>query len=72
MPAFQLHGDFIELDKLLKAARLCGSGGEARRMIRDGLVTVDGETEHRLRRKIRCGMTVQLQHHCITVEQADG
>lgn len=67
MSEFQIHGEFIELDKLLKAARLCGSGGEARRMIREGLVAVDGQPEHRLRRKLRRGMTVRFQDQRIVI-----
>ena len=67
MAEFQITGDYIELDKLLKAARLCGTGGEARIVISEGLVTVDGETELRLRRKIRPGMTVDFDGQTLTV-----
>ena len=59
MAEFEITGEYIELDKLLKASRLCGTGGEARIVISEGLVTVDGEKELRLRRKVRLGMVVQ-------------
>jgi ribosome-associated protein len=67
MAEFQITGEYIELDKLLKAARLCGTGGEARIVINEGLVTVDGETETRLRRKIRPGMIVDFDGQILTV-----
>lgn len=67
MAEFQITGEYIELDKLLKASRLCGTGGEARIVISEGLVTVDGETELRLRRKVRPGMTVQYDGQTLNV-----
>ncbi|MDK2858595.1 MAG: ribosome-associated protein [Verrucomicrobiota bacterium] len=59
MVEFMIDGDFIELFKLLKATKLCGTGGEAKTVIDEGRVTVDGEVETRLRRKIRPGMNVE-------------
>ena len=47
--------DFIELDKLLKRENLAASGGEARYLIDQGLVQVNGEVETRRRRKCRPG-----------------
>ena len=67
MAEFQITGEYIELDKLLKATQLCGTGGEARIMISEGLVTVDGEVELRLRRKVRPGMKVAYDGNNITV-----
>lgn len=67
MAEFEMMGESIELDKLLKAAQSSSSGGEARSVIREGLVTVDGETELRVRRKIRPGMTVAYAGKTLTV-----
>ncbi|MFA7256354.1 MAG: RNA-binding S4 domain-containing protein [Kiritimatiellales bacterium] len=67
MAEFEITGEYIELDKLLKAARLCGTGGEARIVIGEGLVAVDGEVELRLRRKVRPGMTVQYNDETLTI-----
>ena len=47
--------DFIELDKLLKRENLAASGGEARYLIDQGLVQVNGAVETRRRRKCRPG-----------------
>lgn len=60
MNEFILHGESIDLCALLKATGLCTTGGEAKGMIRDGLVRVDGEIESRLRRKIGSGMRVEV------------
>ena len=35
--------DFIKLDSLLKLADVCSSGGEAKTLIAEGLVKVNGE-----------------------------
>jgi len=52
---FTLRGDYIELDNLLKASGIASSGAEAKDLIRQGRVLVNGEKESRLRRKIRKG-----------------
>lgn len=52
---FALRGDYIELDNLLKVSGIAASGAEARDLIRQGRVLVNGEKESRLRRKIRKG-----------------
>jgi len=49
---------YIKLDSLLKLANLAGSGGEAKVVIQEGLVKVDGETERRRGRKITAGAAV--------------
>lgn len=67
MIEFKITGEYIELFKLLKATHLCGTGGEAKIMIGEGLVTVEGEAESRLRRKVKPGMTVEYDGHVIRV-----
>jgi ribosome-associated protein len=57
---FPLRGDFITLDNLLKATGLAGSGGQAKAMVADGLVQVDGRDELRKTCKIRAGQVVSL------------
>lgn len=48
----QLSTPFIELDKLLKRENLAASGGEARYLISEGLVEVNGRVETRKRKKL--------------------
>lgn len=67
MAEFNLTGETIDLFQLLKAAHLCGTGGEAKIMISEGLVTVDGNIETRKRCKIRQGQTVKFNGEKIFV-----
>jgi ribosome-associated protein len=57
---FQLQGEFIELNVLLKLLGLAPSGGAAKALIADGAVAVDDAIETRIRRKLRAGQTVRL------------
>ena len=51
--------DYIELDKLLKRENLTASGGEARYLISQGVVRVNGQVETRKRRKCYPGDLVE-------------
>lgn len=53
-----LHGDYIELDHLLKLAGLCDSGGAGKALVASGQVQVDGQRELRKTCKLRAGQTV--------------
>ena len=66
---FPIHGEYIELCKLLKAANLVMSGGEGKEVVDQGLVTVDGHSEMRKRCKIRPGQVVEFSGHTISVTQ---
>jgi ribosome-associated protein len=57
---FELLGPFIQLDQLLKAVGLVGSGGEAHAAVEGGLVRVDGRVESRKRAKLRAGQRVTI------------
>jgi ribosome-associated protein len=57
---FELRGEYITLDALLKATGLAPSGGIAKMMIADGLVQVDGREELRKTCKIRAGQVVAM------------
>lgn len=65
---FQLRGEYIELIQLLKAAGLCGTGGEAKIAVAEGLVTVDGKTETRKRCKLTRGQRVEYNGHTIEIQ----
>ncbi|MBQ0084479.1 MAG: RNA-binding S4 domain-containing protein [Clostridiales bacterium] len=51
--------DFIKLDSLLKYANITSTGGEAKMLIADGKVTVNGEVCLMRGKKIRSGDTVK-------------
>lgn len=64
---FPLRGEFITLDRLLKASGLAESGGRAKTMVAEGMVQVDGRDELRKTAKIRAGQVVSLHGARITV-----
>ena len=68
---FQLRGEFIPLNDLLKLLGLAPSGGAAKALIAEGVVTVDGEIETRIRRKLRPGQVVRFADEEIRVVAAD-
>ena len=61
MEQIQIQTEFIKLDALLKFAALVGTGGEAKMVIGDGLVGVNGETCTQRGKKIRPGDRVDFQ-----------
>ncbi|MEP1094124.1 MAG: RNA-binding S4 domain-containing protein [Cyclobacteriaceae bacterium] len=69
MEKFKLEDhDFIELNKLLKILSWVASGGEAKQVIDEGLVTVNGEVEKRRRKKLRKGDTVVYGNEKASIE----
>lgn len=60
--------EFIKLDALLKFASLVGSGGEAKMLIQNGEVLVNGEVCTMRGKKIRSGDTVALNGREVTIE----
>jgi ribosome-associated protein len=68
---FQLQGEFIELNVLLKLLALAPSGGGAKALIVEGAVTVDGVVESRIRRKLRAGNSVRVADQEIRVLATD-
>jgi len=64
---FELSGEFIPLDALLKTTGLASSGGEAKAIVAAGRVVVDGKPELRKRCKIRIGQVVCLENAAVRV-----
>jgi ribosome-associated protein len=60
MDDLAIRGDTIRLGQALKLAGLAGSGGEARALIEDGAVTVNGEVERRRGRQLHPGDVVAV------------
>jgi ribosome-associated protein len=57
---FELNGEFVELNQLLKLIGLVDSGGAGKNMVASGVVSVDGKQELRKTAKIRAGQTVTV------------
>ena len=64
----KINTEFIKLDALLKFASMVGSGGEAKNLIQNGEVTVNGEVCTMRGKKIRSGDKVSLGGEEVTVE----
>jgi len=67
---FELRGEHITLDALLKATGLAPSGGGAKMMVAEGKVQVDGRDELRKTCKIRSGQVVSVAGARIKVAAA--
>lgn len=63
MEIFKLRKDeaYIELNNLLKIMSFVASGGEAKMIIKEGQVTVNGEVELRVRKKLKNGDIIHLK-----------
>ena len=64
---FPIKGEYIELIKLLKAIGIADSGGEAKTMVDEQLIQVNGVLELRKRAKLRKGDVVTTATHSITI-----
>ena len=68
MIEFELEGhEFIALNDLLKVVGLVESGGLAKTLIAEGMVSVDDNIELRKRCKIRANQIVEFQGEQIKV-----
>ena len=70
METIQIQTEFIKLDAFLKFAAMVGTGGEAKLVISDGLVKVNGEVCTMRGKKLRAGDTVTFSDRTLLVEQA--
>ena len=64
---FQLKGEYVELNQLLKLVGICDSGGAGKPLVAEGVVSVDGKVELRKTCKIRAGSVVTLGDVCVRV-----
>lgn len=71
MEIVKIRDEYIKLGQLLKLAGVVGSGVDAKLIINDGLVQVNGETEYQRGKKIRAGDIVTYNNHSIKVENND-
>lgn len=68
MDKFVLKDDFIKLCQLMKAANMVSNGSDAKFIIQDGLVKVNGEVELQRGKKIHSGDVVEYKGVKIEVE----
>jgi ribosome-associated protein len=63
----EIRGDMIRLGQLLKLADLAGSGADARDLLLESGVTVNGETEVRRGRQLHRGDVVAIGDDAVRV-----
>lgn len=71
METITITTEFIKLQDLMKFADMVSSGGEAKVLIQEGEVSVNGEVCLQRGRKIRSGDVVSFQGGQYTVSYAD-
>ena len=69
MQVIKLREDFIKLGQALKAGGLVESGVDAKFMIQDGLVKVNGSTETQRGKKLYDGDVVEFNGENIKIEK---
>lgn len=67
MEIIKLREDYIKLGQALKAAGLVESGVDAKFVIEDGLVKVNGEVEYQRGKKLRDGDQVTFGGEIIQI-----
>lgn len=68
MEKIQLREDYIKLGQALKAAGLVESGVDAKYVIQDGLVKVNGRVETQRGKKLVSGDQVEFDGEIINIE----
>ena len=68
METISIKDDYIKLGQALKLAGFIESGVDAKFIIQDGLVKVNGEVETRRGKKLVKGDTFTFENKTVTVE----
>lgn len=63
----KLRDEFIKLGQALKAAGLVGSGVDAKIVIQDGMVKVNGEVETRRGKKLYDGDVIEFEGEKVSI-----
>lgn len=63
----KLKGEYIKLGQVLKAAGIAEDGVDAKHMIQDGMVQVNGEIDTRRGRKLYAGDEVLFKEYRIHI-----
>jgi len=69
MEIIKLRDEYIKLGQAIKAANLVGSGVEAKFVIQDGLVKVNGQVELQRGKKLVDGDIVEFEGYTIKIEK---
>lgn len=69
MEVIHLREEYIKLGQALKAANLVESGVDAKYVIGEGKVKVNGQTEYQRGKKLRSGDMVEFGGQTIRIEE---
>ncbi|MBQ3600712.1 MAG: RNA-binding S4 domain-containing protein [Lachnospiraceae bacterium] len=67
METIKLREEYIKLGQALKAAGFVDSGVEAKMVIQEGLVKVDGEIEYQRGKKLYDGAVVEFEGQILKI-----
>ena len=67
MQELKLRDDYIKLGQALKAAGMVSSGIDAKIVIKEGMVTVNGKTELQRGKKLYNGDLVEFQGEVVRI-----
>ena len=67
MESIKIKDEFIKLGQLLKLAGFCDSGVDAKFVIKDGLVKVNGKVETQRGKKLHDGDIVEFENKQVKV-----
>ena len=70
MEKISIETEYIKLDSMLKYAAVAGTGGEAKFVIKEGLVFVNGEVCTQRGKKLRPGDRVEFQGMSFEIVQS--
>ncbi|MDD6090861.1 MAG: RNA-binding S4 domain-containing protein [Candidatus Limivicinus sp.] len=70
MEKISIETEYIKLDSMLKYAAVAGTGGEAKFVINEGLVFVNGEVCTQRGKKLRPGDRVEFQGMSFEIVQS--
>lgn len=68
MRVVEISREPVELYKILKFEGMVGSGGEAKQVIAEGRVRVNGKVDTRKRKKIVTGDTIEFEQEMIQIK----
>ena len=67
MLELKIESEYIKLDQFLKLADIASTGGQAKYLIQEGVVKVNGEVEMRRGKKLVPGDIVEVEGNQIKV-----
>lgn len=68
METLKIKDEYIRLGQALKLAGFVDSGVDAKFVIQDGMIQVNGETEYQRGKKLHAGDVVTFEENSFTVE----